>query len=590
MNRFLAAALSLFFAASFSGLPAHAANHSEVMVPLGPGPFPVACSNIAQDASKIAQLGGQASDYWEGINGYITDVLAEPNDVPVARPRIPDDRGFYPQTANAEVPFAVFICYPTTANNRRANYLLPDGQSVPKMQRGGDKPLLAANNAGLAMRGVPGETAARLPLLVFSHGLGGSPLDGKSVDFLTKLAAHGYIVAAPFHADARFSRIRIDSLDDVVYIVRNFENFVELQALRPLSMKATIDLMLSHPDFGPRIDANQIGGIGGSMGGATMTWLAGAHLTTGFPSLSARATVQDPRIRAMVGYVPYAGQRLLPAYGDDNATAANVKTPYLAIGGTADTTAPIYLMEQAMNNFQSSRYFVALTDITHGYESRYADDVFGWSVTFFDAYLRGNPGAMAKLIKMRSIASTIDDNMRIDYTAPTAMWLGAATVEETFNNTVSRNVMGITQPGGALLPIAATPTGSKFNRNAFRVITNPNMPMPLAAQSRGVLLPVCLFTGAGAGAATTATILTNDATECAQIKADARYQFRGTPFHLFAANNGQCADGLLAVSRLFNNRTSPAEYEYRYTTSNSMIADLKNNGWRVDKTVMCAPL
>lgn len=565
-----------------------AANHAEVRQPLPPGPFPVACSNVAQDAAKIAQLGGQASDYWEGLNGYITQILAEPNDVPIARPRIPDDRGFYPQTANAEVPFAVFICYPTTATNTRADYRLPDGQPVPKMQRAGDRPLLANNTSGIPARGIAGETATRHPLLVFSHGLGGSPLDGKSVDFLVRLAAHGYIVAAPFHADARFSRIRLDGLDDVLYIIRNFENFVELQALRPLSVKATIDLMLTHPDFGPRIDRNQIGGIGGSMGGATMTWLAGAHLTTSFPSLSARATVQDPRIRAMVGYVPYAGQRLLPAYGDDNATAVNVKTPYLAIGGTADTTAPTYLMEQAMNNFQSSRYFIALKDVTHGYEQRYADDVFGWSVMFFDAYLRGRPDAMAKLTTTRSINSVIEDSMRIDYTVPTAMWLGAATIEETYNG--ARHVLGMAPPGGALAPISGTPLGQKLNTNAFRVITNPNLPMPRAATSRGVPQPVCLFSGTGNGAATSATILTNDATECAQIKTDPRYLFRGTPFYLFAASNGRCGEGLLAVSRVFNGKTNPAEYEYRYTTSNSLIASLVGNGWRVEPTVMCAPL
>ncbi len=566
-----------------------AANHSEVLPPLGPGPFPVACTNMAQDAAKIAQLGGQASDYWEGNNGYITQILAEPTEVPVLMARVPDDRGLYPQNATKDVPFAVVVCYPTTPSNTRADYLLPDGQPIPKMQRAGDRPLLAANTAGLPKRGVPGETAQRLPLLVFSHGLGSSPLDGKSLDFLIKLAAYGYIVAAPFHADARFSRIQLENLSDVFYIIRNFDHFVELQAMRPLSLKATVDMMLAHPDFAARIDANQIGGIGGSMGGAAMTWLAGAYLTTSYPSLSARPTVTDPRMRAMVGYVPYAGQRLLPAFGNDNRTAEQVKTPYLAIGGTADTTAPIYLMEQAMNRFQSSRYFVALTDVPHGYNASYADDVFGWSVTFFDAYLRNKPAAWARLIKTRSIASTLDDQMHIDVTAPSGAWLGAATVEETYNNIVQRNVLAVTVPGGALAPIATTAISNEFTRNGFRVVTDPNLPMPKAVAPRGALLPVCLFIGAGS-IAPSATLLTNDAAECAQLKTDTRWQYRGTPFHLFAANSGQCADGLIAISRLFNNRLNPADFEYRYTTSNSLINALKSGGWRVDTLTMCAPI
>ena len=55
----------------------------------------------------------------------------------------------------------------------------------------------------------------------------------------------------------------------------------------------------------------------------------------------------------------HAGQRLLPAYGDDNATAKNVTAPYLSISGTDDSTAPMYMMEQAVNNFRGARYQVA---------------------------------------------------------------------------------------------------------------------------------------------------------------------------------------------------------------------------------------
>ncbi len=575
---------------------ASAANHATEMAPLAPGPYPVACSNIAQDAAKIAQFGGQASDYWEGNDRYITQILAEPSEVPTAIARVPNDNNFYPQTSNKDLTFTLLVCYPTTADNKRADYALPDGQLVPKMQRIGDKPLLPLNAAALPMRGTVGGVSTtqrtQLPMLVFSHGLGSSPLDSKSVDFLVKLAAYGYIVAAPFHADARFSKIKLDGLSDVLYIIRNFDYFVELQALRPLSIKATIDTMLAHPDFGPRINPDQIGGIGGSMGGATMTWLAGANLTTTFPGLSSRATVQDPRIKAMVGYVPYAGQRLLPAYGDNNASAVNVKTPYLAIGGTADTTAPIYLMEQAMNNFQSARYFVALTDVTHGYEPRYADEVFGWSVTFFDAYLRGNASAMNKLTKMRNIKGGLDDNMHIDYTTPTSFWAGGVTVEETFNSQVGREVLGVTDASGNLAPIATTPVGMQKTRNAFRAVRSATRPFPLGSSAAAsTLAPVCVFSGAGGAAvATTTTLLTIDTAECAQLKTDNRWQFRGTPFYLFSTTNGQCADGLLTVTRMFNNKTNPADYQYRYSTSNSFIKDLVSNGWRADLQVMCAPI
>jgi hypothetical protein len=47
---------------------------------------------------------------------------------------------------------------------------------------------------------------------------------------------------------------------------------------------------------------------------------------------------------------------------------------------------------------------------------------------------------------------------------------------------------------------------------------------------------------------------------------------------------------LLAVTRMFNNKPNPADYQYRYSTSNSFIKDLVSNGWRADLQVMCAPI
>jgi hypothetical protein len=324
------------------------------------------------------------------------------------------------------------------------------------------------------------------------------------------------------------------------------------------------------------------------MGGATMTWLAGAHLTSTFPGLSSRATVQDPRIRAFVGYVPYAGQRLLPAFGDDNATAANVKAPYLAIGGTADTTAPTYLMEQAMNNFKGSRYFVALRDVQHGYETRYADDVFGWTVPFFDYYVRGDAKALVKLANMKNIAGGLDDFMRIDYTAPTSRTLGAVTVEETYNGQVGRDVLAYAKTDGSLASITATPAGSRLNYNAFRVFTDANKPLPLSlAQTGATLAPVCLFTGS-ANAAT--TLLTIDPVECEAAKRDTKWNYGGTPFSLFKPVNGKCSDGLLAVRRAFNNATTPSQAQYRYSVSNGMFALLEGSGWKIESALMCAPL
>ena len=54
-------------------------NQSVEMPPLAPGAFPVACSNLAHDTARLAQLGGTIDDYWSGANDhYVGDILLEP--------------------------------------------------------------------------------------------------------------------------------------------------------------------------------------------------------------------------------------------------------------------------------------------------------------------------------------------------------------------------------------------------------------------------------------------------------------------------------------------------------------------------------
>ena len=391
--------------------------------PLAAGPFPVACSDVAYDVNRMNQIGGNPSDFWEGNpqNGqprYFTDILLEPQDTIQINPIVPNDSGFYIQTWNRPVPFVVIVCYPTSLSNTRPDYQLPESLVVPKMQRAGQKPVFPPLAPGPIP---PGQDDPNLlPFLVFSHGLAASPLDDHSLEVMNRLASFGYIVAAPFHGDARFSLINVGNIGDLWSVVDNFDQFVEMEALRPLSLKATVDAILAHPDFGPHINPNKIGGFGASMGGASITWLLGASITDGFVSHNAHPSVSDPRIKAGVGYVPFAGENFFPAFGDDNATAKNVNTPYLAISGTADKVAPMDRMEQAMNLFQNSHYMVALTGVPHGYDSSYAGDVFGWAIPFLNAYVKGDASALANFVQQKNIVGGLDDNVVIDYTAPTS--------------------------------------------------------------------------------------------------------------------------------------------------------------------------
>lgn len=408
IHRFVCAMLMLL------ALAAGAADHDKIMPPLAPGSFPVACSNLAHDEDAMNQIGGLPAEFWEGVpqDGqprYISQILAEPQTAIQFNLRIPDDHELYTQFANDTLPFVTLVCYPTSLANPRPDYRLPDGQSIPRMERPGDLPILP-------------DSGAAYPLIVYSHGIGGSPVSDNYLGTILQLASHGYMVMAVFHGDARIVRISIDDLSDVAYLIRNFDRYVELQALRPLALRAAVDELLARPGYRDRIDRQKIGAFGASLGAESVLLSMGAWLTTNI-WLDSRPVAQDARIKAAAAYGPFSGQRLLPAFGDDQNGAQYVTRPFLAIGGTADTIAPLYMTEQAMNRMQGSHALVALTDIEHRYLPEYADDIFSWVVTFLDAYVKDDRQALARFTQTQAIAGGLDDYLRIATVSPqTGYW------------------------------------------------------------------------------------------------------------------------------------------------------------------------
>ena len=68
----------------------------------------------------------------------------------------------------------------------------------------------------------------------------------------------------------------------------------------------------------------------------------------------------DPRLKAAVGYVPYFGQIGFSAFGHFEHGLDGVTLSYLAIGGTADTTAPFSRdVARASNRLAGPRELVA---------------------------------------------------------------------------------------------------------------------------------------------------------------------------------------------------------------------------------------
>ena len=367
-----------------------------------PGPHAVACSNVAQDFARVANAAG-AEDYWEGkpaADGtprYVGDLLTEPAAALSVTVTAPADATRFGPFAGSRVDYVVIACHPTAADNPRPDFALPNGESVPHMQVGGDAPLFE-------------DPAARYAVIAFSHGLAASPLSDDHFAVLKWLASYGYVVVAPFHGDPRIADLRIDDFGDAVTLLSHLDRAVAMQALRPLALSAALDLLLSDPQWSAHVDAARIGGFGASLGGETMLLLGGAALTTS-PGLASSPVGADPRIRAAVGYVPYFGQPLLPAFGRDQEGLADVALPYLAIGGTADTTAPLSMTQRGLAQLDGPRRLVVLVGGEHRFEAAAAGDILTWSLTFLDAEVKGLSAARERLAGMTRVEGGGDDRL-----------------------------------------------------------------------------------------------------------------------------------------------------------------------------------
>ena len=576
-------------------LPAHAFNHDRVVPPIAPGRLPVACSNVAQDASRVAP-GLSASDYWEGKSGhYVNELLTAPQTAlqfPVAVPRNDE---LFANHGGQSVMFAAFVCYPTSPANTDPNYVLPEAAGVvPHMQPAGTQPRLMTNaeyaslEPGARTEVSPNSLPQHFPLIVFSHGLGGSPIDGGYLDAVVQLASQGYVVAAPFHADSRFSRIRIQDMTDFLFLVLNFSSVTEMETMRPLSLKAMTDVLLASPGFAPAIDTTRIAGFGASLGGEAMMLLLGARLTTSIGGHCSDATgLADPRIRAAVGYVPFAGWSFLPAFCEGNSGAAGVNRPFLAISGTADITAPMGQMDAAMQRFGGTKYLVEFVDGQHELRPEDAPELFTWTVVFLRAYLRDpvHPEAIGQFVRMNSVngggrANDVLIDVHVPFADPA---VDSPTALEFYNPVL--NHYFITVDAAEIAAVRRGDYGAAWVATGlgFTAQTSPpppgffddNPPRAACRFRLGFRDPTYSF-------------YTTDPAECDLVKRNPAWRFQGTrTFFALPAVAGSCANGYIGVHRAYNNGHLRNDANHRYTTSDSTMRNTMSAGWKFEGTMFC---
>lgn len=561
-------ALRLLLATAASAALMAAASHADSLQEVPPlplaGPYPVACSNVAQDFGRLP-AGEPVELTWEGFprsDGsprYATDLLADPANTLIARPRAPDDGTLYGPWRDTTLTYVVIVCYPTSAANTRADYPLPNGKAVPRMQRGSEAPILPAGG--------------RWPVLLFSHGYGGSPLSNDYLDAINVFASHGYVVVAPFHGDPRYASL---SLDNVFEMIREFERYTAMQATRPLSGSAALDLLLAHPQWRDVVDAGRIGGFGASQGGETLMLMGGAALTTSV-TLSTKPVVFDARLKGAVGYVPYFGQRALPAFGRDNRGTEGVRLPYLAISGTADTTAPIGPVEDAMHRLASSRQLVALTGVRHGFDAASAGDIFTWSLAWLDAFVRDDRAARARVDRMLRVSGGGDDVVRIDYVAPAPPVGDEGIVVEYYHAGFDHYF--VTSHANEIAALDAGTVIRGWQRTGFEFKS--------WAPSSATGIPACRFYGRP-GVGPNTHFYTVDAGECAIVMANPLWIFEGLVFQAQAAGGGTCPADRSIVWRLYNNGMG-GEANHRYLTSLTAVGDMVGRGWILEGPVFCTP-
>jgi predicted dienelactone hydrolase len=233
-----------------------------------------------------------------------------------------------------------------------------DPAAVEQVQWIGSADAPFAKAAKAARDAKPIATPEKFPLILLSHGIGGS--SAMMAWLGAALASHGYIAAAVNHPGN-------NALEDYTIPGAVF------WGQRAHDMSALLDLLLADPTFGPRIDPKRVGAAGFSLGGLTVIELAGGIAefsryqdfckspkadgmctdTIEYPGLLAKVTAlaktdpaiqaafaensrshRDPRIRAIFAMAPALG----PAF--DPASLAKISIPTQIVAGAVDTTVP----------------------------------------------------------------------------------------------------------------------------------------------------------------------------------------------------------------------------------------------------------
>ena len=548
------------------------AAHGQTVVPPLPvtGAYPVACTNVEQDFARVQ--GGETADmYWRGVSSgdnerYVDALLVSPANALTSTFTAPSDDDLYDRWAGQPVAYVFIACYPTTAANTRADYVLPGGSVIPRMQRGSEAPILPAN-------------PSRWPVLLYSHGYAGSPLSGNYLNALKAFASWGYVVVAPFHGDLRYSVFGPDETGFAAkFYVPIWSEFVAMQAIRPLSLSAGLDLLLARPEWQARIDAGRVGAFGISQGGETLMLQGGAQLNYNILTFATKRVTLDARVRAAVGYVPYFGLESTPAFGNGQVGAQGVTLPYLALSGTQDPIAPAGVVRTALDRMAGPRGHVLINDQGHDLEPGSGADIMTWSLAFFAAWVNGDAAAKSKLTQVVSVEGGLDDN-KVLYVDPTGGGAPPGEVVDTieyYNASLDHYFITAFPEEAAALDTGVPPgwTRTGYTFHSWKSGTGPGN-------------EACRFFGTP-GRGPNSHFYTINTAECDKVKANLDWTFEAFAFRAIEPLATGCAAPYTAVTRLYNNGMG-GQANHRYLIDPAAIDATVARGWSIEGPVFCVP-
>jgi predicted dienelactone hydrolase len=194
----------------------------------------------------------------------------------------------------------------------------------------------------------------------------------------------GYLVLAPNHRDAGCGRRRIGRPQEPFRDTAKWSE--RTYADRREDLQALLDAALARSSFeGFPVDASRVGIAGHSLGGYTALGLAG-----GWPSW------KDARVKAVLALSPHCS----PFVAKGQLGGMNI--PVMYQGGTRDLgETPVVKPGGAYDRSSSPKYYVELRGAGHfawtDLNRVYASSIDGYSVAFFDAYLKNRGDALARL-------------------------------------------------------------------------------------------------------------------------------------------------------------------------------------------------